>query len=72
MRQETAAKDRALGSAHSWQGAGAGREGVQEERGVVPSLLPLSQCRPASTSRSPVNRAEELALKPAHLPDSSQ
>lgn len=36
MRKEIAAKDRALGGAHSWRGVGAGREGMREERGVAP------------------------------------
>lgn len=66
MRKEIAAKDRALGGAHSWRGVGAGREGMREERGVAPPspsfpVLPASAVPPCPEAKL-VNGAEEPAL----------
>lgn len=46
VREEVVAKGRALGSAHSWRGAGAGREGVQRKGGgpLSPPSFPVPPC----------------------------
>lgn len=71
VREKITAQDRALGNAHSWGGVGAGRGGIQEERGRSPISSIFSSAAPPLLLPH-LSGAEEPARVPAQFQESAK